>query len=1008
MRWYGPNRAHGLLRLMDIPYFSEVSSTGFGWWLFLDGISLQFHQMTYSLGTLVPTESEPDDLAPLRCASHGHTITADKLNGTLVHYESMSQKDFQVDFVVAPPTLSGKSSEFVYIRWHILRLRPAESIRVCRRYCETFVAGQVDLKQFTANFSRLEPPFRLTVLQKGIQVPTHDPSQCADLLSWVGSEYFPKTARSCSSITAELANEHCVNENTDKDGTSVVEACCICGGGSKKNTRTTIEVKLPNKYADRRYKLLASYYVTSNATHADRFFAEQEKELRREAQHFDAADNRVLNRTHRLKISNGANGLLGSPVCFENEMITDSGSPITIQKGTRGDESVIDGAWQGTCSPKVPRTSLRCNVHFIARMGWFEWRIDGCFGSLANRLATGRFQVQQEGKSNIDSFGSVIGFMKRMDLFYSTGILTSPTLQIRGAVVWKSDLPASRDEITLVINPPGDLVYPGDYADATLQTAPCQVAELRRIPETEYELPLPRSSIGEAALAINLLNLYQKCNQSIANLENLYTGDNLTCSGVLEGLIGTRLSVGGLSPQTFLEIEKACSNDRCFPIFNSTLYQTIEICRSARVAFLGIFPAEESRYADLDSFFKARLIFLAETLTRVESTCTSNYFKKSCRSVMHMIQYPAAGTCAVENTPTASISMAGASTFAFDMTQSAQTGQQSAQTVPMMCSAGCTQMLRTIVKETHCCAASFYEEQSLYLDIVGPGQKIIQLDIRAYRCLYQKDFQCANSSSEMLILNQPYFPSPTFVKYPVRVALNEKCAMSRFQSVKCAVELCAPNQLGLKFPQLPWPKPCCRGHKCLNGGILAFSGRCFCTCPPPYVSADCGKNASHVSAALILPSAQFIALNEDDFNSILAQALQVEPSAVETAFVNILPGARRDGSGLEVGFRVILDSKRALMRVVEVLSLADRIEQLSKMMQSEGLGAVSGFSRKPKIIDNEKFLKMTDIAGNLSVQGAAGAKASGTSSVSIWNIALILIGVFVPMIAAVGCCFACR
>ena len=1002
---------HGLLRLMDIPYFSEFSSTGFGWWLFLDGISLQFHQMTYSLGTLVPTEGEPDDLAPLRCGAPGHTVTADKLNGTLVQYESMSHEDVRVDFVVSPPTLSEKSSEFVYIRWHILRLRPAESIRVCRDYCETFVAGHVDLKHFKANFSRIEPPFRLTVVQKGIPVPTHDPSQCADVPSWVGSEYFPSTARSCSSITAELANEHCVNENTDKDGTSVVEACCICGGGSKKNTRTTNVVKVPNKYADRRYKLLAWYYVTSNATHADRFFAEQEKELRLEAQRLDAAGNWALNRAHRLKISNGANGLLGSPVCFENELITDSGSPITIEKGTRGDESVIDGAWQGTCSPKVPRTNLRCNVHFIARMGWFEWRIDGCSGFTVNRLATGRFQVQQEGKSNTDSFGSVNGFMKHMDLFYSTGMLTSPNLNIRGAVVWKSDLPASRDEMTLVINPPGDLVYPGNYGDATLQRFPCQVAELRRIPETEYALPLPRSSIiEETALASNLLNLYRKCNQSIANLENLYTGDNLTCSGVLEGLIGTRLSVGGLSPQRFLEIEKACSNDRCFPTFNSTLYQTIEICRSARVAFLGIIPAEESRYADLDSFFKARLIFLAETLTRVESTCTSNYLKKSCRSVMDMIQHPAAATCAVEDTPTASISIAGASTFAFDMTQSEQTGQQSAQTVPMKCSASCTQMLRTIVKETHCCAASFYEEQSLYLDIVGPGQKIIQLDIRAYRCLYEKDFQCANSSSEMLILNQPYFPAPTFVKYPVRVALNEKCAMLRSQSVKCAVELCAPNQLGLKFPQLQWPKPCCLGHKCLNGGFLAFSGRCFCTCPPPYVSADCGKSASHVSAALLLPNAQFIALNEDEFNSVLAEKLQVEPSAVETAFVNILPGARRDGSGLEVGFRVILDSKRALMRVVEALSLADRIDQLSTTMQSEGLGAVSGFSRKPKFIDAEEFLKMTGIAGNLSVQGAAVAedRSSGTSSASIWNIALILIGVFVPMIAIVGCCFACR
>ena len=272
---------YGLVRLIDIPYVSEFSSTGFGWWLFLDGMSLQVHQIMYSLGTLAPPESEGtlatpegelEDWAPLRCGTRSGTVTADKFNGTLTHHEFMSEHDIEIDFVVSPPGLRGDSSELVYIRWHILRLLPGESLRICRDYCETLVAGEDEVEQFAANIASLEPPFKISLLQKGLQVPSYDYSQCGDLPSWVGSKYFPLSARSCSSITAELAKDSCVHENADEAGVSAVEACCICGGGSSEHTRATREIKVPNNYAKRRYKLLASYYVTSNFTHAAAFF----------------------------------------------------------------------------------------------------------------------------------------------------------------------------------------------------------------------------------------------------------------------------------------------------------------------------------------------------------------------------------------------------------------------------------------------------------------------------------------------------------------------------------------------------------------------------------------------------------------------------------------------------------------------------------------------------------------------------------------------------------------
>ena len=213
---------HGLVRLMDIPYVSEFSSTGFGWWLFLDGMSLQVHHMMYSLGTLAPPEGELEDWAPLRCGTRSRTVTADKFNGTLAHYEFMSEHEIQVDFVVDPPSSRLDGTELVYIRWHVLRLLPGESLRICRDSCETLVAGQDDLVQFTANVTSLEPPFRISLLQRGLQVPDYDYSQCGDLPSWVGSTDIPSAARSCASITAKLAKDSCVHENIDEAGVSAV------------------------------------------------------------------------------------------------------------------------------------------------------------------------------------------------------------------------------------------------------------------------------------------------------------------------------------------------------------------------------------------------------------------------------------------------------------------------------------------------------------------------------------------------------------------------------------------------------------------------------------------------------------------------------------------------------------------------------------------------------------------------------------------------------------------
>ena len=107
-------------------------------------------------------------------------------------------------------------------------------------------------------------------------------------------------------------------------------------------------------------------------------------------------------------------------------------------------------------------------------------------------------------------------------------------------------------------------------------------------------------------------------------------------------------------------------------------------------------------------------------------------------------------------------------------------------------------------REAHCCAASFYEVQSLWMDLVAPGLQTFDLDLRNYRCIYEENFDCAKAPSEPLTLRRQWPPSTNLVKYPIRVELDEKCTSflpqpmlpkdvsltAKDQSLKCAFSAC--------------------------------------------------------------------------------------------------------------------------------------------------------------------------------------------------------------------------
>ena len=157
---------------------------------------------------------------------------------------------------------------------------------------------------------------------------------------------------------------------------------------------------------------------------------------------------------------------------------------------------------------------------------------------------------------------------------------------------------------------------------------------------------------------------------------------------------------------------------------------------------------------------------------------------------------------------------------------------------------------------------------------------------------------------------------------------------------------------GLEVVQeLPWPQPCCMGLKarCQNGGTVSFDGACFCMCPAPYVGQLCTKSALHLAASLFFKDVEFSSFVTKDFAEKIALSAGVSDSmaeVVEVAWVDVISSTKRSnsawdegttnvsadqedtsatltngrerdqsiqrrfGSGLDVGFRILLQNER--------------------------------------------------------------------------------------------------
>jgi hypothetical protein len=159
---------------------------------------------------------------------------------------------------------------------------------------------------------------------------------------------------------------------------------------------------------------------------------------------------------------------------------------------------------------------------------------------------------------------------------------------------------------------------------------------------------------------------------------------------------------------------------------------------------------------------------------------------------------------------------------------------------------------------------------------------------------------------------------------------------------------------------------------------------------------------------------------------ILAAQIGIAQSQVEPAYVNIIPGVRRQGdtirqvlqaafspayhaqrrmsNGLEFGFRIILDNDRELQRSVEKLQEAVSRDQLSPSFQEKGFGSVAGFDALQVVSVDESG--MVSSSGTSSSSSSTSDKSQTSKSAGTSSMMFIVVGLgiaaFVMCTAAIG------
>lgn len=585
---------------------------------------------------------------------------------------------------------------------------------------------------------------------------------------------------------------------------------------------------------------------------------------------------------------------------------------FTAKPGRPRHRTELEGVWEGTCYPHVPRQTATCQVDLRIEESIFELSYFGCTGFAVESLATGLITQIDEEAVDIVSLSDVhLLSYKRFQVQYTSGIPTdtdSDLTTANGIFLWRSDAAYAIDTIEVNLHRPGQMRnpndFPGDNDDLEIATKSCQILYLKKIQLSNYAIPPPLATTGTVFYAaVKQQNLYLACNASVtAMMEYL---EETNCADELQGILGTRKDY---DTGNFM----AECRSGCLGPYKQRLSTTLQQCVGAWGSLQREGPAPGVS-EQVFHYLGGRVLFLVASQQRSDSVCVGSYRNLTCNALPLLLPSVIAGSCPLNGISTVAPEIGVFPYTRFSLVNSLQTG----------CVGSCLDRMESFMLLGHCCLVIMDEAQRRWWQAMAPYSTSYDLDLAAYRCMYANG-PCDQSTSDVVSLQAPL----------------QACGFTQSESWSCAYGACG---LGL-------PARCCQPFPCANGAWREAHGSCYCRCVNAWTGSDCGSRSIHVEGAIRFTETNMIAFDEQTFLSTLANAMQVARSNAEMGYTNVIEGQRRVGrmtDTVEIGFRILVESERDALRTAATLQVIREQGTFAVVFGQSGFGQFSDFIGAP-------------------------------------------------------------
>ena len=689
--------------------------------------------------------------------------------------------------------------------------------------------------------------------------------------------------------------------------------------------------------------------------------------------------------SHYLRISVNNYQAPQAPIpCSLNHLNYVDFSSMSLEVSS--DAQILKGAWRGTCSLD---SSDICTVdlRFFGASS-MEFVYTGCNLYFLNmpevQSAVYSFPDQEFRQSRMmtdQNFEQAEWLYRKMDITFTNRITTVAGFEGRYdskasiAWPWTKDF-EDIDDILLHVLQIGqktqsDHEYPGEWPELLdNQQSSCAVMYLQRVKSNSLRV-LQASTFSKFSSDQLLFEQYNECNSSITSLVHRHTPIiGSPCAALMSILKPARGEDSQVSIDT-------CQH-ACTAAFETDLMQSVETCKTAWKTFLEVDGDKDMQLKSIDAYsgelrsiFVARLGYVGDLLQALHLSCNFNYYNRSCFWVNEQIERLTASTCpAYRSSPARQGSL-----------EYSQPEYQLQDDGASICT-GCTETLRQVITEGHCCVATALNLKKLLLDLFVPGEQSVTLKTGGYRCVVLGHCDA------------------TAVNQAVTLSRDAgTCSGGNTPNLECLSSKC---NLGYT-----WPSACCPRHPCQNGGNRKYLGACWCQCPEPHTGISCGEAKAHIKVVFGIQVNDVMELNEQQVRAVLARTLKLDVSMVEIGALSVTAARRQ--KMVQFGLRVLLPANRQLLPFAREIKFYIDTGIMDKAAAEMGIFQAFMLSEPPRAISIDGFVCdtsyqvcPTDIVA-LEIQVAV---KPSSSSISM-ELLLIIISAVLAVGIVGGCSIFC-